>query len=246
MNVELILALDFPSKVTALAFVDVIGKECDFYKVGMELYTACGPDIVSALRDRGKRVFLDLKFHDIPNTVRGAARSAARLGCELITVHASGGTAMLEAAREGAREGSQGGSGSPCKVFAVSVLTSLDDASLREAWGRIDRVSSSDEVLRLARMTADAGLDGLVCSAHEAAAVHAALGERLELLVPGIRLNAGGSIDADDQARVATPRAAMEAGARYLILGRAVSLSTDPAGIMRSVRAYLLSLDRAS
>jgi orotidine-5'-phosphate decarboxylase len=241
MTPQIIVALDFPSENSALSFVDIVGSDCDFYKVGMELFTAVGPPIIVALRARAKRIFLDLKYHDIPNTVRGAARSAARHGCDLITVHVSGGTAMLAAAVQGAREGSQDIS-RPCKVFGVSVLTSLDDESLRAAWGRDATLRSSQEVVRLAHMAVDAGLQGLVCSAQEAAAVRAAVGDGLELLVPGIRFESDGSSgdQRHDQVRVATPRAAAAAGANYLILGRAVTQDSDPAALLREVRRSLV------
>ena len=222
VKVTPIVALDAPTMRDALATVELLGETCAFYKVGSELFTAEGPRVVEALRSRGRDVFLDLKFHDIPNTVRGAVRSAAGLGVRLLTVHAAGGRAMLDAAAEGAR-GSRGGD-SVCKVLAVSILTSMDAAALAEAWGR-PSVHIEGEVLRLARVAREAGLDGLVCSAHEAGRVRESEGDALELLVPGIRPAGSG---ADDQARAATPTAAAEAGARYIVLGRAVTRAPDP------------------
>lgn len=224
-----IVALDFSSFDEALELVDLLGDRCRFYKIGSELFTRNGPKCVAEVVARGCDVFLDLKFHDIPNTVAGGARSAARLGVRLLTVHASGGRAMLEAAREGAAEGGD------CGVLAVTVLTSLDAAGLASAWGR-DRVDVQQEVLRLAGTAADAGVHGIVCSGQEAAAVRAAHGDRLALLVPGIRL-AGGATQ--DQARVVTPRAAVQAGARYLVLGRAITAADDPRAAMESVLAEL-------
>lgn len=223
-RVRAIVALDAPTLAEAKTVVDALGETCDFYKVGSELFTAAGPDAVAALRERGKDVFLDLKFHDIPNTVRGAVRSASRLGAALVTVHTSGGADMLRAAVDGGGEG--------CGVLAVTVLTSLDAAGLANSWGR-DIASVQDEVLRLAHLASSAGAHGIVCAASEAAAVRAAHGEALRLLVPGIRLE-GGSLH--DQARVATPREAVAAGASYLVLGRAVTGAADPRGVMRRVK----------
>ena len=215
-----------------MAIVRSLGDLCRFYKVGLELFTAEGPGVVRALRAEGHEVFLDLKLHDIPNTVRGAARSAARLGVRLLTVHASGGTAMLEAAVQGAREGGEEATGSAdgCGILAVSVLTSMDAGALAEAWGRRGDVDVSGEVLRLADLARGAGAHGLVCSGREAARVREAHGDALAILVPGIRFAEGAS---HDQARVATPRGAVDAGARYLVFGRAVTSAEDPRAAMR-------------
>jgi orotidine-5'-phosphate decarboxylase len=225
-----IVALDVSSGEEGLAIARTLGERCRFYKVGLELYVSEGPWIVRTLQDElGADVFLDLKFHDIPNTVAGAVRSAARLGVRLLTVHASGGQAMLEAAQEAA--------GPACGVLGVTVLTSFDDTSLARSWGRgAEALSVGGEVLRLAGDAAQAGLHGVVCSGAEAAAVAAEYGERLALLVPGIRF-AGG--DAHDQRRVVTPRAAQAAGARYLVLGRAVTAASDPQAAMERVLAEL-------
>jgi orotidine-5'-phosphate decarboxylase len=223
-----IVALDVATLAQARTVVDALGETCDFYKVGSELFTAAGPGAVAALRERGSDVFLDLKFHDIPNTVRGAVRSVSRLGAALVTVHASGGADMLRAAVDGA--------GEDCGVLAVTVLTSLDAARLADSWGRvIARVE--DEVLRLADLARSAGVHGIVCAASEAAAVRAAHGEALRLLVPGIRLDGG---PMHDQARVATPTEAVAAGASYLVLGRAVTGAADPRGVMRRVKEMLV------
>jgi len=212
-----------------LSLARTLGDRCHFYKVGSELFTASGPPIVQTLRDEiGADVFLDLKFHDIPNTVAGAVRSAARLGVRLLTVHTSGGAPMLEAARKAALDTS----GSGCGVLGVTALTSLDPGVLAAAWGRGDVLAMEKEVLRLASLAADAGLHGVVCSGAEVGAVRARFGDRLAALVPGIRL-AGG--DAHDQQRVITPAAAQSAGARYLVLGRAVTAAPDPAAAMERV-----------
>ena len=221
-----IVALDVPTLAQAMPLVERLGPG-GFFKVGMELFTAAGPAVVTQLRERGAEVFLDLKFHDIPTTVRGGVRSAARLGARLVTVHASGGLAMLEAAVDGA--------GEACTVLAVSVLTSMDGAALGEAWGR-ENVRAADEVLRLAALARRAGVPGLVCSGEEAALVRAEHGGALQLLVPGIRL-AGG--DRHDQTRVVTPAEAQARGARWIILGRAVTQASDPALALARVRDEL-------
>ncbi len=232
-----IVALDVPDHTSAHALVTRLGDSCGFYKVGLELFAAEGPDIVSWLRDAGKSVFVDLKLHDIPNTVRGAARSLARHGASLLTVHASGGSDMVRAAVEGANEGATGASAAPggCGVLGVTILTSMDAAGIGAAWGR-DGVDVTDEVVRLAGLVRGGGGAGIVCSGHEGAAVRATFGDTLGLLIPGIRLPGG---DAHDQRRVMTPRAAADAGARWLILGRAVTGATDPVEAMQVVSASL-------
>ena len=228
-----IVALDFGSAEEALGLARRLGDACRFYKVGSELFTAAGPSVVQALRDEGADVFLDLKFHDIPNTVAGAVRSAAALGVRLLTVHASGGAAMLRAAQDAADSAAVPGPG--CRLLAVTVLTSFDAETLAATWGR-PAVAVEQEVVRLAGDAAGAGLHGVVCSGAEAATVRAAYGDQLALLVPGIRL-AGGS--SHDQRRVMTPAAAQAAGARYLILGRAVTAAADPRRAMATVLAEL-------
>lgn len=222
-----IVALDVSSAAAALAFVDRLGDSCTFYKIGSELFTREGPAVVQAVRDRGRDVFLDLKFHDIPNTVRQAAAVAASLGVRLITVHASGGRQMLEEAVAGA--------GTGCGVLAVTVLTSLDADTLGAIWGR-ERVDVAAQVLRLADLAKSAGAHGIVCSGHEVEAVRARHGKVLKTLVPGIRL-AGG--EGHDQARVMTPDAAVKAGADYLVLGRVVTEAADPAAVMQEVNRTL-------
>lgn len=232
---RMIVALDVPSAERATELADSLGPECDFVKVGSELFTAAGPQVVRDLagggrgaggegRPRKRDIFLDLKFHDIPATVRGGARSAAALGATLITVHASGGREMIEAAVEGA--------GPDCGILAVTILTSLDAGVLGEVWGR--PVSDvTEEALRLADIARSAGAHGVVCSGHEAAAIRERHGEALKLLVPGIRL-AGG--DVHDQRRVVTPASAVAAGASYLILGRAVTAAANPAAALSRAR----------
>ena len=224
-----IVALDVGDERDAIAILDRLGSLCSFYKVGSELFTAAGPSIVRQIGRRGASVFLDLKLYDIPNTVRGAARSAAALGARLLTLHASGGRAMLEAGIAGALEGGS------CDILAVTVLTSLDREALARSLGRpVDAVEG--EVLRYAEIAADAGAHGVVCSGQEARAVRARFADRLATLVPGVRL-AGG--DRQDQVRVVTPRQAADAGARYIVLGRAVTAAPDPVRALRDVLADL-------
>lgn len=227
MKARAIVALDVPNAAEAAAVLARLGPAADFVKIGSELFTAVGPELIVRMSEERRDVFLDLKWHDIPTTVRNAARSAAKLGVRLVTVHASGGRAMLDAAVDGA--------GSACGVMAVTVLTSLDAASLGESWGRpIARVE--DEVLRLAELARMAGAHGIVCSGAEAAVVHAAYGNTLRLLIPGIRLLGG---DAHDQARVVTPEAALAAGASYLVLGRAVTAAVDPLEALTAIARTL-------
>ena len=222
-----IIALDLPDAGSALRLVDQLGAAAEFVKVGLQLFAAEGPYIVNALRDEGKRVFLDLKLHDIPNTVAHAVKSAAAMKVDLLTVHAVGGAAMLRAAADAA-------AGSTVGLLGVTVLTSLDDAGLAQAWGR-DRVTVEDEVGRLAALAHECGLPGVVASVHEiGAARRAAPG--LKVLTPGIRLPGDA---AGDQSRVATPADAARLGADYLVLGRSVTAAADPAQALRRAIAEL-------
>ena len=228
-----IVALDVASGRDALRLAGTLSSRCRFFKVGSELFTAAGPDVVRSLRQElDADVFLDLKFHDIPNTVAAAVRSAIGLGVRLLTVHASGGLPMLRAAQQAAIEHPS----ARCGLLAVTALTSLEPSVLAAAWGRTDALEMEREVLRLAGLAADAGLHGIVCSGAEVAAVRASFGDRLAPLVPGIRLAGGAS---HDQARVMTPAAAQAAGARYLILGRTVTAAADPVVAMEQVLAEL-------
>ncbi len=217
MTATLILALDVPTAAEALALADRFAGRCTFYKVGLELFTAAGPALVAELRRRGAEVFLDLKLHDIPNTVRQAARRAAAHDVRLLTVHASGGEAMLAAAVDGA--------GETCGILGVTVLTSLAADELAAAWGRGPWLDVQSEVLRLAGLADSAGAHGIVCSGVELPAVVERFRGRLAPLVPGLRPAGAPS---HDQARVVTPETAARQGARYLILGRAVTAAAAP------------------
>ena len=227
---EVIVALDAPSGAHALQVVDRLGEAADFYKVGLELYTAEGPSFVRELLARDKRVFLDLKLHDIPNTVGGAVRAASALGVHMLTVHASGGSAMLETASAAAR--------GEIRLVAVTVLTSLEAPELGRAWGR--KVGSvQEEASRLAALANAAGLDGIVAGVTDAARIRAEMGEDFLLVMPGIRLGGEG---ADDQRRVGTPSAAVRAGADYLVIGRPVTRADDPAA---AYATFVSEMDRA-
>jgi orotidine-5'-phosphate decarboxylase len=226
-----IVALDVPSFDAAVELVDQLGDACDYYKVGLELYAGAGPDIVKWLRTEEKSVFVDLKAHDIPNTVRGVARRVAALGASLLTVHGAGGEAMVRAAVEGA--GVQDGSG--CGILVVTVLTSFDAGGYATAAGR-DKVEIVDEVRRLARIAKVAGAYGVVCSGREAGAVRNEHGDGLKVLVPGVRMPGD---TAHDQARTVTPAEAAAGGAKYVVIGRAVTLADDPAAALAGVRVQL-------
>jgi orotidine-5'-phosphate decarboxylase len=211
----------------ARALCERLGPRADFVKVGLELYTAEGPRVVEWLQGQGKRVFLDLKLHDIPNTVKGAARSAASMGVSLLTVHGYGGAAMVDAAVEGA--------GANTGILVVTVLTSFDARTLGATLGR-DVEEMGAEVTRLAGIAQAARAHGIVCSGHEVTAIRTTY-PALKPLVPGIRLEGGA---AHDQARVATPERAAADGAAYLVLGRAVTAAPDPESVpdpgLRSLR----------
>ena len=226
---RLLLALDVPTADAALALVDRFAGRCDFYKVGLELFIAAGPALVTTLRSRGADVFLDLKLHDIPNTVRQAARRAAALDVRLLTVHASGGEAMLAAAVDGA--------GPTCGVLGVTVLTSLAPEELAESWGRGPWIDVRVEVLRLAGLADSAGAHGVVCSGEEVGDVVDRFGGRLAGLVPGIRPPGSAT---NDQARIVTPELAAKRGARYLIIGRAVTEAVAPLAAWDAIAASIV------
>jgi len=230
---RLIVALDVDSLDAALGLVERLDGIVTRFKIGSQLFTAVGPAAVEAVRKRGGEVFLDLKYHDIPNTVAGAAREAARLGVFMFNVHASGGRVMMRAAAEAARSASGSGARRPLAI-AVTVLTSLDRAALSSELG----VSSSVEghVLHLCRLAHDAGLDGCVASSHEIRVIRNQLGAGWVIVTPGVR--PAGS-DADDQSRVATPRAAGRAGAHYVVVGRPITAAADPGKAARAVLAEI-------
>lgn len=222
----LIAALDVDSREEAFAIVEKIGSSVEWYKVGKQLFTRCGPELISGLKQRGKKVFLDLKYHDIPNTVAQAVRSAAAIGADMVNVHASGGPAMLKAAAQAAAE-------SKICLIAVTVLTSLDQQELN-AIGIQD--SPADQVLRLARLTQQAGLAGVVCSAREITLIQNACGKDFLTIVPGIR---PAGADAGDQKRIMTPAQAAAAGASYIVVGRPILAASDPSEAAQAIRQEL-------
>jgi orotidine-5'-phosphate decarboxylase len=219
-----IVALDFPEGREALAMAARLDPAMCRVKVGKELYTSAGPQLIERLQQTGFEVFLDLKYHDIPTTVAAASLAAARLGVWLINVHALGGRAMMSAARETLARLQN-----PPRLTAVTVLTSMSAADLQEVGLR---GSPREAVLRLARLAQACGLDGVVCSPQEAAVLRRECGPNFLLVTPGIRPASG---DVDDQRRVATPAAAVTDGADYLVIGRPVTRANDPLAALRAI-----------
>jgi orotidine-5'-phosphate decarboxylase len=220
---RLTVALDFPDALQAFDLVNRLDDTCQWFKVGMELYYAAGNSFVQQLRGRGFNIFLDLKLHDIPNTVAGAVRSATQAGASLLTVHASGGAAMLSAAAEAAAA-----PGAP-KLLAVTVLTSMDASELS---GIGVAGTPAEQVLRLAKLAKAAGIDGMVCSAEEVSTLRTEMGPQTMLVIPGIR-PAGSATG--DQKRIATPATAIAQGASMLVVGRPITRAADPAAVARAI-----------
>lgn len=228
MSSRLIIALDFPTAEQALAFVKPLDPQQCKLKVGFELFVAAGPDFVRALVQQGFAVFLDLKFHDIPNTVASACKAAAQLGVWMINVHASGGAKMMQAAQQALQ-----GFENPPKLIAVTVLTSMDKAQLSGTGVNAD---PDQQVLHLARLAADSGLDGVVCSAQEAGLLRKALGDDFLLVTPGIRPEGS---DQGDQSRVMTPAQARDAGVSYVVVGRPITQAADPLAVIAQINTAL-------
>lgn len=223
---EIAIAFDVPTLDDALALDARLGAGPEIAKIGLELFTAEGPEAVRALKRRGRRVFLDLKLHDIPNTVRGAAHSAATLGADLLTVHAPGGATMIAAAVEGIAA-----AGGATKIVAVTLLTSLDAASLPPGFAR---PFDKDAVIAgLLKLSLEAGAHGIVCAAPDLAGLRAAHGAGFYAVTPGIR-PAGGATQ--DQARVATITEAVRLGSSLLVLGRAITAAKDPVEALAAAR----------
>jgi orotidine-5'-phosphate decarboxylase len=211
---KIIVALDVPTKKDALRLVGQLRPEISFFKIGLQLHTAEGPEIVRAVLSTGAKVFLDLKLHDIPNTVARAVESANALGVELLTIHLSGGGEMIRAAAE-AKKGQ-------ISILGVTVLTSLTEATLREIGisGKTD-----DQVLRLAKLGVENGIDGIVASPHEIKRLREKLGDKIKIVVPGVRPTWA---EVGDQKRTMTPREAIKAGADYMVIGRPITRHANP------------------
>ncbi len=231
---RLIVALDVPSRDQALSLVTALRPRVVRFKIGLELFTACGPPLVREILDRGGQVFLDLKLHDIPHTVARAAVAATRLGAGMMTLHLSGGSFMARRAADEVEAHCQIHRIPRPKILGVTVLTSLDQATL-ESVGVLRPVE--DQVVALAEMARQSGLDGVVCSPREIPMVREACGSEFLIVTPGIR---PAGVEADDQARTLTPRAAIEAGADWIVVGRPVVKATDP---LAAAEAILLDMD---
>ena len=228
---QLLVALDVESGAKAIALADSLRGVAGGFKIGSRLFTSEGPSIVRALVEKGDRVFLDLKFHDIPNTVAQAVSAATSLGVWMVNVHASGGTKMMQAARDAARETAARAGMKPPIVIAVTVLTSMRAAALDEvgfAAGVRDPGSVLDLVIRLAELTKAAGLDGVVASPQETAIIRQRCGSAFAIVTPGIRGGGAGAAGKDDQERTMGPREAIAAGASYIVVGRPIIAASDP------------------
>ncbi|NNE37067.1 MAG: orotidine-5'-phosphate decarboxylase [Gammaproteobacteria bacterium] len=230
-NQGIIVALDYPSKSLAMEFVSKVDPDLCKLKVGKQLFTESGPDVVETLAKKGFDVFLDLKFHDIPNTVHQACKAAVNMGIWMLNVHAIGGKEMLCAARDAVP------AGDPSKyLVAVTVLTSTSNQDL-ESLGITMTIEQM--VMKLAKLSADSGLDGVVCSAHETESLRQVFGKDFCLVTPGIR-----PVDssADDQKRIRTPAQAISSGSDYLVIGRPVTQSKDPVTTLKSIRDEIESV----
>ena len=227
---ELIVALDVNSRQEAVEKVKAIGESVGFYKIGLELFTAEGPDVVKAVKDLGKRIFLDLKFHDIPRTVERAVKSGAKLGVDLMTIHSVGGKAMIRAAADAAAEFGANGP----KILAVTVLTSLDQTDLADV-GIVGR-TPAEQVVAMAKFATENGAHGLVCSPKEVGTLSKMLKAGTLFITPGVR-PAGSAFG--DQKRVATPAEAVRDGATHLVVGRPILAAPDPVAVAKAIRAEM-------
>lgn len=223
-----IVAMDYSDLASVEALADQLDPTQCRLKVGKELFTHCGPQVVRSIQDRGFDIFLDLKFHDIPNTVAGAVKAAADLGVWMVNVHASGGARMMEAAKEALANYQSAPS-----LIAVTVLTSMEQQDLQGIGLDCEPV---DQVIRLARLTKDCGLDGVVCSAQETDILRKEIGSDFQLVTPGIR---PANAEQGDQRRVATPGSAMASGSSYLVIGRPITQHTDPLAALLAINRQL-------
>lgn len=228
MKCDLILALDVPDETQAMSLLDRIGGELNWVKIGLQLFTRYGPGLVERVAAKGYRIFLDLKLHDIPNTVSSAVGSLVHLPVDLLTIHASGGSEMCRAAEEARRKGRP-----QMTLLAVTALTSLDETGLQEIGVR---ESAENYVHRLARLAIDAGIGGLVCSPLELVPLRRELGVMPVIVTPGVRPAGAAS---DEQKRVMTPEQAAAAGASFIVVGRPILRAIDPAAACRAIRGSL-------
>jgi orotidine-5'-phosphate decarboxylase len=220
---KLIVALDKDSLAEALKIVDAAGDSVEWYKIGSQLFCKEGPAAVKAIKDKGKKVFLDLKFHDIPNTVANAVENSVKMGVDMVNVHASGGTEMMQRSVEAANNANN--SGTLPLVIAVTVLTSMNEEGLSEVLDCVPTKSPATQVEHLAKLAKKSGMNGVVCSAHEIDIIRKACGEDFSLIVPGIRPT-GAAVG--DQKRVMTPKEAAEKGANFIVVGRPVLNAKSP------------------
>jgi orotidine-5'-phosphate decarboxylase len=230
----ILVALDVESAAKAIALADALRGSVGGFKIGKQLFTAAGPDMVRELTSRGDRVFLDLKFHDIPNTVAGAVQSAVATGAWMVNVHASGGSAMMQAAVEAARKAAEKSGRPRPLVIAVTVLTSMDNEGLAEIGVARPML---DQVVHLAALAKSSGLDGVVASPQEVRAIRAACGADFQIVTPGIR--PADQQGKDDQARTLTPAQAIAAGSSYLVIGRPITAAPDPRQAAEAITATL-------
>jgi orotidine-5'-phosphate decarboxylase len=230
----ILVALDVESAGKAIELADALRGSVGGFKIGKQLFTAAGPAMVRELTSRGDRVFLDLKFHDIPNTVAGAVQSAVATGAWMVNVHASGGSAMMKAAAESARKTAESLGQPRPLVIAVTVLTSMTDAALREVG--IER-TMMDQVVHLAKLAQASGLDGVVASPLEVSAIRNACGSDFQIVTPGIR--PPDQQGKDDQARTMTPAEAMAAGSSYMVIGRPITAAPNPKEAALKISATL-------
>lgn len=231
MDQSLIIALDFQSKEEAICFLNQFEDGSLFVKVGMELYYSAGPEIIQEIKKRGHKIFLDLKLHDIPNTVKRAMKILAKLDVDLVNVHAAGGKRMMTAAIEGLIEGTVDGKERP-KIIAVTQLTSTTEECMH-AEQRIP-LSLEESVLSYAKLAKEAGLDGVVCSTHEVEQIHHFLGNNFLTVTPGIRM---ATDDANDQKRIATPETARLIGANAIVVGRSITQAISPFEALKKVKS---------
>ncbi len=223
------VALDFAEHSPILSFAHRLAAETGYMKIGLEAFVSLGPSLVKDVVDTGVPVFLDLKLHDIPNTVKGASAAAARTGAAIFNVHASGGRDMMKAALEGAHDAAARAGGPRPKVIGVTVLTSLDKKAVHEiGWHQ----TPAEAALRLAVLARETGLDGAVCSPEEVTMIRKECGESFFLIVPGVR---PAGAERGDQSRVATPEAATRAGADLLVIGRPITQAADPVEAARAI-----------